>query len=100
MGTDVRQLGETEKFIAPITDSPKLPPVRVTLTLGALAKAKHVLFVVTGESKAAVVKDILEVRANFAQRLRRIADFCVECRLDISRRVSTSHIGQCGVVFG
>lgn len=51
---------ETSKWVAFIDDSPKPPPERVTMTLPVINNAKLCLFVATGQSKAQVIKEILE----------------------------------------
>ena len=51
-------LSETNKLVAPIDDSPKPPPRRITLTLPVLNKlTRNVIFCGAGESKSLIIKD-------------------------------------------
>ncbi|MBF6297323.1 6-phosphogluconolactonase [Nocardia amamiensis] len=43
---------EEHEFVVAVTDSPKPPSVRVTLTLPAIRRARHVVLVVAGAAKA------------------------------------------------
>lgn len=46
---------ETEQLVVAVTDSPKPPPVRVTLTLPAVHRARQVWLLVAGSEKAEAV---------------------------------------------
>jgi len=52
-------LNETSVWVAPITDSPKPPPARITLTLSVINNARCCVFALTGEGKAEMAKRIL-----------------------------------------
>nr|CAD7589529.1 unnamed protein product [Timema genevievae] len=55
-----RLLEETSVWVAPITDSPKPPPSRITLTFPVVNNAECCVFAATGASKADIVKRILK----------------------------------------
>ncbi|SEH81555.1 6-phosphogluconolactonase [Mycolicibacterium rutilum] len=46
---------ETERLVVGVTDSPKPPPRRITLTLPAVRRSREVWLVVSGEAKAEAV---------------------------------------------
>ncbi|XP_046558305.1 6-phosphogluconolactonase-like [Haliotis rubra] len=56
-------LDETSLIIAPITDSPKPPPARVTMTYPVLNNAACAVFASCGEGKADMVQKVLEPAA-------------------------------------
>ncbi len=51
-----------DAYVSFLTDSPKPPPARITLTLKTLELAKHVAFLCVGVEKADMVKQILRTQ--------------------------------------
>ncbi|MUN37984.1 6-phosphogluconolactonase [Actinomadura litoris] len=49
------ELDVTEPSVIPVLDSPKPPPARITLTLGALRATRNCLIIAAGAGKAAAV---------------------------------------------
>ncbi|KAJ1568876.1 6-phosphogluconolactonase, partial [Cladochytrium tenue] len=60
---------EDKLWVTYLTDSPKPPPSRITLTYPVLNAARSVVFVTTGESKADVLVKILRDREPFPSGL-------------------------------
>lgn len=52
---DTAAVRETERFVVGVTDSPKPPPRRITLTLPAIQRSRQVWLVVSGSAKADAV---------------------------------------------
>ncbi|KAJ8890993.1 hypothetical protein PR048_010502 [Dryococelus australis] len=57
-----RLLEETSVWVAPITDSPKPPASRITLTFPVVNNAECIVFAMAGSAKAVMVKRILKVK--------------------------------------
>ena len=58
-------LEEKTLKVAPITDSPKPPSSRITLTYPVINNAKNCVFVCTGEGKKNIVKKILQDKEDY-----------------------------------
>jgi 6-phosphogluconolactonase len=52
-------LGETQRWVLPVMDSPKPPPIRITMTLPVINNARSVLFVAAGGKKAKILSRVL-----------------------------------------
>lgn len=58
---------DKERLVAAVTDAPKPPPLRVTMTPYLLNLARHVLVLVAGEDKVAAVSAALESDARVSE---------------------------------
>ncbi|HYN08931.1 MAG TPA: 6-phosphogluconolactonase [Vicinamibacterales bacterium] len=61
-------LDERERLVVAVTDAPKPPPRRLTLTLPALAAARALVVCAFGQDKAAALRDAIEGRASGSAR--------------------------------
>ncbi|CAJ0609597.1 unnamed protein product [Cylicocyclus nassatus] len=59
-GHRLLQKNDLLTWVVAVTDSPKPPSQRISLTLPVLNAAKNVAFIITGEDKAAMVKTVLD----------------------------------------
>jgi 6-phosphogluconolactonase len=57
-------LNEKDRLIAYITDSPKPPPQRITMTFPLINNARHSIFAVPGSGKADIIKKIFSDKEN------------------------------------
>jgi 6-phosphogluconolactonase len=55
-------LSETLRWVVPVLDAPKPPPVRITMTLPVINHARNVIFAAAGPSKANVISILLNSR--------------------------------------
>lgn len=60
-----------------MSDSPKPPPERITMSLPVVNAAKDVVFVALGEGKAEIVQRVLEVRC-ISIRMTSLRDFYLD----------------------
>jgi 6-phosphogluconolactonase len=56
-------LQESRRWVIPVFNAPKPPPVRVTMTLPVINSARQVVFVAAGSGKARVVSEVLHSAA-------------------------------------
>jgi len=59
---DHELLDEEDRWVAPIDDSPKPPPVRLTLTYPVINHAARVAFVATGAPKKDILKRVFDLK--------------------------------------
>lgn len=57
-------LAECARLVVPVTDTPKPPPRRLTLTIPVLNAARFVLFMATGADKAQALYEVLKGTAS------------------------------------
>ena len=60
-------LKEQRRWVAPVTDAPKPPLRRLTLTIHVLNEARQVFFMVTGSDKSAALWEVLQGSASADQ---------------------------------
>jgi 6-phosphogluconolactonase len=92
-------LNETKHWVAAITDSPKPPPDRITLTLPVINNARHVAFLAAGPGKADILPQVLEPDRSstaFPARLVQPSDGELYWFVDEAAAVKLQHHGEVG----
>lgn len=62
-------LRETKLWVAPILDSPKPPPARITLTVPVINNARQIIFMATGMGKIQALTTIIKGNSNLPAEL-------------------------------
>ena len=57
-------LNENRRWVVPVVDAPKPPPIRMTMTLPVINNARHVVFVAAGPGKANILSKVLNFRVH------------------------------------
>jgi len=92
-------LHETRHWVTAITDSPKPPPDRITLTLPVINNARHVAFLAAGPGKADILPQVLESDTSstaLPARLVQPSDGELYWFVDEAAAVKLQHHGEVG----
>jgi len=57
-------LNETRRWVVPVLDAPKPPPIRITMTLPVINNARNIVFVAAGPGKANILSKVLNPNGN------------------------------------
>jgi len=55
-------LNETRRWVVPVFEAPKPPPIRISMTLPVINNARQVVFVAAGPGKAKILSKVLNYR--------------------------------------
>jgi 6-phosphogluconolactonase len=60
---DHPSLNENRRWVIPVSNAPKPPPIRITMSLPLINHARHVVFVAAGPGKTNIVSQLLDPEA-------------------------------------
>lgn len=84
-------LDVNDRLIAFITDSPKPPPKRITMTFSLINNARHSIFAVPGSGKADIIKSIFADKENLpAGKVKALEK--VHWLLDVESAAHVAHL--------